>query len=134
MHRIFVYGTLKKGFANHAMLEGEKCLGDYKTVEKFPLVITAPWNSPVVFPEPGIGHCIMGEVYAVDAVKLVALDKFEYTHLPKGFRRVAIKVISPTAELLQVEAYMRCRKYVTQIRSDYMADYQDRHYVHEYQR
>lgn len=135
MHQIFVYGTLKSGFANHdEMLKGEKFLGSYVTIDKFPLVITGPWNSPVMFPEPGIGNRVFGEVYEVNEIKLKKLDEFEYVHLPQGFRRIKLKVKSKMDDVLVVEAYMRLRECIKEIRSEYISNYQDQNYVHESQR
>lgn len=135
MHCIFVYGTLKAGFANHnEMLVGERFVGAYSTKQKYPLVITGPWNSPVMFPEPGVGHCVSGEVYEVNSKKLIELDEFENVHMPTGFRRIQLEVISNKGHVLMVEAYMRLRKYIKEVRSDYLDDYQDKCYIHENQR
>ena len=131
MNLIFVYGTLKTGFPNHKeMLNSERLLGLYKTVEKYPLVLTRPWCSPVMFPEPGIGHHVAGEVFVVNNEKLQELDKFEYVHLPKGFRRYELKVVSHTGVLLTAEAYFRSRKNIKQICSDYLRSYEDNRYIH----
>ena len=132
MYQVFVYGTLKSGFANHdEMLKGEKCLGEYKTIDKFPLVLTGPWNSPVMFPEPGIGEHVFGEVYEVHKDKLKQLDKFEYVNHPKGFRRLTLEVKSNTCEMMIVDAYLRLRKYIKEIRSEYLSNYQDENYVYK---
>ena len=135
MPQIFVYGTLKSGFANHdELLKGEKYLGTHVTIDRYPLVITGPWNSPVMFPEPGVGNCVQGEVYEVNETKLKQLDKFEYVHLPRGYKRFELKVMSKTGETLIVEAYMRLRKFIKEVRSEYLSNYQDKYYVHESQR
>ncbi len=43
MHQVFVYGTLKFGFASHdKMLKEESFLGSYVTIDQYPLVITGP--------------------------------------------------------------------------------------------
>ena len=132
MRNIFVYGTLKANFANHGeTLKKERCLGSYVTVDKYPLVITGPWNSPVMFPELGVGKNVYGEVYEVNNLKLNQLDKFEYVHMPRGFRRITLEVESNSGELLIAEAYMRLRKFIKEIRSEYISDYQDKHYVHK---
>lgn len=131
VNKIFVYGTLKSGFSNHLeMLSGQNCLGSFLTIEKYPLVITGPWYSPVMFPEPGVGHYIQGEVYEVNDKKLAELDEFEYVHLSKGFRRLDLTVISNQNEKFSVQAYMRARKHVKQIWSDYIDNYQDHRYIH----
>ena len=135
MNLIFIYGTLKTGFPNHnEMLKGERLLGVYTTVEKYPLVLTRPWYSPVMFPEPGIGHYVSGEIFDVNDEKLQDLDKFEYVYLPKGFRRHEIKVVSYTGEILTAEAYLRSRKNIKQICSDHLQCYEDDGYIHERQR
>lgn len=135
MHQIFVYGTLKAGFDNHnEMLGGQNCLGNFTTVERFPLVITGPWYSPVMFPEPGTGHFICGEVYEVNDKKLAELDKFEYVHMPKGFRRYDLQVTSEQKIILHVQSYMRPRKFIKHIWSEYIKDYQDHRYIHQRKR
>jgi gamma-glutamylaminecyclotransferase len=55
MHRVFVFGTLKRGFPNHEGMAGLTCLGHYRTVQAYPLVIAGQWFSPVMMPEPGGG-------------------------------------------------------------------------------
>ncbi len=135
MNRIFVYGTLKAGFANHGeMLKGEQLQGVFTTVEKYPLVITAPWYSPVMFHESGIGHHVSGEIYSVNNEKLQDLDKFEYVHMPKGFRRLELEVVSTSGEISLAEAYFRPRKFINKICSDYLKTYEDNRYIHETQR
>jgi len=132
MNLIFVYGTLKTGFPNHdEMLKGERLLGLYTTVEKYPLVITRPWFSPVMLPEAGVGHHVSGEIYGVNDEKLKALDKFEYVHLPKGFRRYEIKAVSHAGEIILADAYLRPRKFINQICSEYLQCYENHRYIHE---
>ena len=132
---IFVYGTLKTGFPNHdEMLKDERLLGLYKTVEKYPLVLTKPWYSPVMLPEPGIGHHVSGEIYVVNNEKLQELDKFEYIYLPKGFRRHQLKVVSHAGDILTAEVYLRSRNNIKKICSDYLKSYEDTRYIHKSQR
>lgn len=131
MHKVFVFGTLKRGFANHAeVLRDIACLGDYRTVERYPLVVAGRWFSPVMLPEPGIGHRVSGELYAVDDDKLAELDHVESTHLPDGYRRRAVAVeCLATGAVETAQVYMKPRHLVTAIHSDHLADYQDRRYV-----
>ena len=53
MHRVFVYGTLKKGQPNFYLLEDaaiglSKYVGDGVTVQKWPLVVGTPYNIPFI--------------------------------------------------------------------------------------
>ena len=135
MNRLFIYGTLKKGYPNHdQMLLGEKFICACTTVERYPLVLTAPWYSPVMIPETGKGHRITGELYEVNNNKLSELDEFEYVHLPRGFRRFEVELETKDGEFLIAEAYMRPRECVKKIISEYLSIYQDNRYIHESQR
>ena len=53
MHRIFVYGTLKRGQPNYKLLESvdnvvKNFIGIGKTLDKYPLVIASRYNIPFV--------------------------------------------------------------------------------------
>ena len=44
MFNLFIYGTLKRGYPNHdEYLADEKFLGEYRTIERFPLIIANKW-------------------------------------------------------------------------------------------
>ena len=93
MHRVFAYGTLKRGFRNfETAMKGYPCLGRFRTVEAYPLVVGGPRFLPYLIAEPGAGHRVFGEVFEVDERGLRNLDRFEGTHLDKGYRRIAIAI------------------------------------------
>eukprot|EP00286_Rhodomonas_abbreviata_P015353 CAMPEP_0181324966 /NCGR_PEP_ID=MMETSP1101-20121128/20657_1 /TAXON_ID=46948 /ORGANISM="Rhodomonas abbreviata, Strain Caron Lab Isolate" /LENGTH=159 /DNA_ID=CAMNT_0023433209 /DNA_START=106 /DNA_END=585 /DNA_ORIENTATION=+ len=75
---VFVYGTLKRGFSNHRLLDcpGAKLLAHATTVEQYPL-ITDDYYIPYTLNIPGKGKNIKGEIYAVDDAVLATLDKLE---------------------------------------------------------
>ena len=77
MHSIFVYGTLKRGFPNHGLMDGARFIGEAMTVERYPMVVQGRHFSPVIMPEPGSGHRIVGELWEVDDQMLVVLDDLE---------------------------------------------------------
>jgi len=70
---VFVYGTLKKGFWNHHMLEGSKFVGKAKTKEKYALYID---NIPYLVKTEKVSH-VSGEVYEVNKKSLLSLDGLE---------------------------------------------------------
>jgi gamma-glutamylaminecyclotransferase len=75
--RIFVFGTLKKGFPLHRDgLEGASYIGAYRTVERFPMLIAGPWFGPMMN-EPGRGPRVRGELYEVDDWRVNRLDELE---------------------------------------------------------
>jgi gamma-glutamylaminecyclotransferase len=81
---IFTYGTLKRGFSNHALMQelmrtGDAALvGTYRTAEKFPLVC-GPYRVPFLLNLPGCGQRVLGELYAVSFKGLVRMDELEGT-------------------------------------------------------
>lgn len=73
MHAVFVYGSLKKGFYNHAFLRGARFAGSVVTAQSFSLFSFGPY--------PGLYHTpeypIAGELYFVNDAGLQRLDELE---------------------------------------------------------
>jgi gamma-glutamylcyclotransferase (GGCT)/AIG2-like uncharacterized protein YtfP len=70
--RLFVYGTLRRGSANHSELDGAEYVGTVVTDARCALVEREGY--------PALVHgkgAIPGEVYAVDGEHLARLDAFE---------------------------------------------------------
>jgi gamma-glutamylaminecyclotransferase len=77
IHRVFVYGTLKRGYPNSPLLEGSEFLGEAVTVLTYKAVTVPADNSfPVIMPDPS-GKPVAGEIYAVDDATLARLDQLE---------------------------------------------------------
>ncbi|XP_055860858.1 putative gamma-glutamylcyclotransferase CG2811 [Biomphalaria glabrata] len=81
-HYAFMYGTLKSNEPNHKQLYsrgpgGAKFCGRAKTLAKFPLLVTTPFNIPFLLHKEGIGHRIEGELYKLDEETLKHVDDFE---------------------------------------------------------
>lgn len=132
-HRVFVYGTLKRGFPNHGLMRAATFVDTGLTVERYPMIIQGRGFSPVMLPEAGQGHRIVGEIWEVDDTQLAALDELESTHLPTGYVRETIAVETPGG-LLNAWVYFKPRERVTIIHSEPHADYQDRRYIPASQR
>ncbi|XP_074114019.1 putative gamma-glutamylcyclotransferase CG2811 [Cotesia typhae] len=82
LHRVFFYGTLKRGEPNHELIRDTangyaKFLGIGKTVNKYPLIIATRFNIPFLLHKPGVGHQVLGEVYDVDSKMLEKMDQLE---------------------------------------------------------
>ena len=71
---IFVYGSLKRGHALHALLQGQLYLGDAVTQPLYRLFDLGSYPGLVEWPD-GLGIC--GEVYQVDLDCLRRLDEAE---------------------------------------------------------
>lgn len=127
MHQVFVYGTLKRGYPNaHVGMPRARFLGNYRTVECYPLIIGGQWFVPNLLNEPGSGCQVTGEAYAADDAVLAELDDLESVHLANGYRRVQIAIepvdaISPP--LGDVWTYLRERHHIDGIHDGPMETY-----------
>ena len=74
MHRIFVYGTLKKNFHNHSLLKDSEFLGPAKTkLEEYTMVSLGEFPGIVLSGSTSIS----GEVYLIDDTVFKKLDYLE---------------------------------------------------------
>ena len=124
---VFVYGTLKKGFPNHArFLDRAHLVGEFQTAEAFPLVLNGERRSPCLIDRPGVGKPVQGEVYAVDADTLAALDRLERTTAPDGYHRRTIVVAAlrePATAELTVHTYFKAPHLVDAVQSENLSVY-----------
>jgi gamma-glutamylaminecyclotransferase len=130
MHRLFVFGTLKRGFALHdAGLRGANCVGDYRTVERYPMLIAGPGFTPMMLHQPGVGLAVKGELYEVDDAQLAALDRLESVGKPGNFRvSLAVERVNG-GERCAAFAYVKAPELATPVHSGYLDDYQDRRFI-----
>lgn len=70
---LFVYGTLRRGGANHARLAAARFVGEGVTAARHALFVG---SFPYLATGPAV-HRVRGEVYAVDADTLAVLDRME---------------------------------------------------------
>ncbi|KAF5735308.1 putative gamma-glutamylcyclotransferase [Tripterygium wilfordii] len=99
IHLVFTYGTLKRGFGNHSLLQDLMRTGDavfkgtYQTVQKYPLVC-GPYMVPFLLNFPGVpgSRTVSGELYAVSARGLVPIDELEGT-TQGHYERLPIEVV-----------------------------------------
>lgn len=81
---IFTYGTLKRGFSNHTLMQelirtGDATfIGTVRTAENYPLVC-GPYRVPFLLDIPGCGQRVHGELYAVSFKGLARMDELEGT-------------------------------------------------------
>lgn len=71
--RVFVYGTLLAGEANHGLLARARFVGAARTPAGYALHDLGAYPAMIA----GGGDAIVGEVYDVDAATLQALDELE---------------------------------------------------------
>ncbi len=126
-HRLFIYGTLKKGFPNHEhYMQSARDLGKYQTIEKYPLVLCGARYVPCMLNCPGDGHHVEGELYEVDDECLNRIDALERIQESDGYRRFVIRVSSNESlnqDIKEAFAYLMPPEQVTDRRSRYLKTY-----------
>ncbi len=132
MHRVFVYGALKRGFPNDiSEANGFHWVGLCRTIEAFPLVVGGKWFSPYLIAEPGEGHRVLGEAFEVDDQGLMDLDRMEGTQVANGYRRICIAIESEDKNTaFDAWTYVKHRQAIEGICSEPMIEYElDPRYV-----
>ena len=77
MKYLFVYGTLKKGFCNHDLLEEKKFVGDARTLKPYKMYPASYYEFPYLISQGGDLQ-VNGELYEVEESYLEeVLDEFE---------------------------------------------------------
>ncbi|XP_058721736.1 putative gamma-glutamylcyclotransferase At3g02910 isoform X2 [Vicia villosa] len=109
---IFTYGTLKRNFSNHPLLQDlilkgdASFIGTYRTVQNYPLVC-GPYRVPFLLNIPGSGQSVHGELYSVSADGLSRMDELEGTS--RGhYERLPIKVVPVPSGEEEMEAKITC--------------------------
>ncbi len=85
-HHVFVYGTLKRGFANDWFLERARLLGEARTEARYTMRSLGEFPGVI----EGGETAITGEVYEVSDEQLARIDQLE-GH-PDFYRRQMITV------------------------------------------
>ena len=96
VRRLFVYGTLRRGFPNHHELAGAEFSGEALTEARYAVVECEGYPALVSGEQ-----AITGEVYLVGAALLARLDAFE----GDGYVRASVRLADGTS----AEAYFSVR-------------------------
>jgi gamma-glutamylcyclotransferase (GGCT)/AIG2-like uncharacterized protein YtfP len=84
--KLFVYGTLRRGQAAHALLRGAPLLAQVQTEARFTLI---DFNGYPALVEGG-DSAVTGEIYEVGPDVLGELDRYE--DAPDLYQRVAMRI------------------------------------------
>ena len=93
---LFVYGSLKEGFPNFHVNQGQRLPGDYRTLQPYPLVLIGG-RLPCLLPAPGEGLPVQGQLFTVTSDALARMDALERVGQPGGYVRELIEVQSLAA-------------------------------------
>ena len=104
-HKIFVYGTLKRGGSNHGLLAKQNFISAARTQPHYRLYSLG--NFPAMVEALQDGRSIEGEIWGVDAACLLELDQLE--EVDQGvYKRVPIPLLPPHDNLV-LEGYVHLK-------------------------
>ncbi|KAK1262636.1 putative gamma-glutamylcyclotransferase [Acorus gramineus] len=113
---VFTYGTLKRGFSNHGLIEDLVRAGDasyvgaFRTRDPYPLVC-GPYRVPFLLNLPGSGDRVWGELYAVSPRGVSRMDELEGTRRGHYERLPVAVALGEGEEEVAAEAYYAHRSY-----------------------
>jgi gamma-glutamylaminecyclotransferase len=129
MIRLFVLGTLKRGFPLHEHMEGATFLGRYRTVDRLPMLVAGPRFAPMLLDEPGLGYQVRGELYELDPERLAHIDALESVGRPGNFRKeIAVESVDGGRQD-RAQVYIKSRDLAVPAHTGYLEDYQDRRFT-----
>lgn len=128
--KVFIYGTLKRGFALHDKgLGNSKYIGDVVTVEPYPLLIAASFFGPMMLQQPGTGFRVAGELFEVPEEDLPLLDKLEDVGTEGSFRAM-LQVQAVGGGLVHdAVGFLKDETWLDPIHSDFLSTYNDRRFI-----
>jgi gamma-glutamylaminecyclotransferase len=134
MTKLFTVGTLKRGFALNWALDGSQYLGEYRSIERFPLLVAGSYYAPMFLNQPGVGRRVIGELYELDDGLLARIDPLESIGRP-GNLRIALRVEAFLGgETCDAFAYAKAPALATPVISGYLNNYRDRRFIPSWQR
>lgn len=98
-HKVFVYGTLKRGYDLHHMMDNSIRIGNAITERGF--VLLSLDGIPYMARVSNMPTKVVGEVYEVTPERLRSLDWLE-----RGYIRTPIQVFLEDDTPLEVDAYL----------------------------
>ena len=130
MHKVFAFGTLKRGFPLHERgLSGAAFLGRCRTLEAYPMFVAGPWFAPMMLDRRGAGTRVFGELYEVDDDRLALIDDLESIGKTGNFRRIiVVEHLERTGRHAAV-VYMKSAELARPAHTGYLDDYQDGRFV-----
>lgn len=104
--KIFVFGTLKKGFPNFYLNNGIKQAGQYITEQNYLFYLIGDRHTPCVYFDKNRGVPIQGELYHVNKKQLAVLDELERIHKPDGYVRTLVNIKNQQLSKQTIDAFI----------------------------
>jgi len=132
---VFIYGTLKRGFALHEKgLSGARYMGDVQTVKPYPLHIAADFFGPMMSDRPGVGLSVRGELFEIEEDRLSILDALEDVGKEGSFRSVLDIRPIDGGVVSSAIGFFKGENWLNPMHTGFLADYQDRRFIPPWER
>ncbi len=103
-HLVFVYGSLKRGERNHAVLQASEYRGEARTECRFRLYAFPAY--PALVRDDNNPLAILGELYSVDDRTLRSLDRLEENGRLYQRELLPVEPLEPPGETLAAWTYL----------------------------
>lgn len=114
--KVFVYGTLKRGYSNNGLLKRATYLGKASTVAKWSMIGTNMAFPYLLKYDNAGGNHVIGEVYECDETTIKTLDTLE--GVPNHYRIMTISVkYNDTKEEEVVKVYVKATQHEDWVKS-----------------
>jgi gamma-glutamylcyclotransferase (GGCT)/AIG2-like uncharacterized protein YtfP len=101
-YKIFVYGTLRRGFHNHHLMSEAKHICDGRTTNNMRLVVHRSHGIPFTWKDEG-GKPLRGELYDIDEKHLMPIHSMEVS---AGYEAKWLPIILDNGETARAIVYL----------------------------
>lgn len=105
--KVFVYGTLKRGYGNNHLLKFATFLGKATTADNWSMIGEGNSFPYVLHTDDILGMQITGEVYEVDSWTLKSLDRLE--GIPHHYKHEKVEVFYDDNVVEEVTMYVKAK-------------------------
>jgi gamma-glutamylaminecyclotransferase len=128
--KVFVYGTLKKGYSNHSFLSGAKFIGKAETCSTYLMIgkdMPFPYLLRYARASEG-GLKIQGEVYEVSSDILAKLDMLE--GVPHHYKKEEVYVVTDSNTCMPVQTYVKATIRESDLTHPFIGTFEKKSYTH----
>jgi len=127
--QVFVFGTLRKGYPNHALNSATLIDAACSTAQAYPLYLVGARFSPWLIDDPENGVRVQGELYRVTKDELATMDALERVQFSDGYQRRQISIVDSAGITQPADCYLKTRQQLAgaDIHMGPLASYQKQH-------
>jgi gamma-glutamylaminecyclotransferase len=101
-YKLFVYGTLRRGFHNHDLMRNAKHICDGRTTDSMRLMVHRGHGIPFTWKDEG-GKPLRGEFYEIDEEDIMPIHSMEVS---AGYEAKWLSIILDSGETARALVYL----------------------------